>query len=253
MISSAVLARPSALALMLRGIIETSGLIAGEASVVGRIAVDEIARPWLRFLEVAKHDLRPLQGVAGPSQALGIANVRVLVLAFRRVELARLVDAVESIEASLVEIDEPCSNIQGFQRFFIAHSVIVGLAVLVALAFAPPMGAFVFAQTLHQRIHVGFHHLVGNGQVFVCVAQDDAFNPLGEGEESRTAAHERLPIGSHFVGEVLGDCRYQTALAPGPLDEGHCGRRAYIRPWRVLEDPIELNNAAHAGAPTSCL
>src|SRR5207248_5368217 len=80
----------------------------GRDRIVGRVEIDEIARLGARhrLLERRVLEIDPEKGVAGGDQRSRIGEARVLVPAEGDVETAGAVDAPETVEAGLVEVDE---------------------------------------------------------------------------------------------------------------------------------------------------
>jgi hypothetical protein len=85
--------------------------IIGVGDSVGRVTVNHVALTGTPHCnrEVLDLDRRAVQRLASGVQLLGIANNEGLRMSTERnVEFAFEIDAVEAVEAGLVEINEPC-------------------------------------------------------------------------------------------------------------------------------------------------
>src|ERR1039457_2067512 len=185
------------------------------ARVVGRVEVDEVVllRLELQKPEVLGLDTRPLELLGSPAQPFLVENARIGIPAERNIEYASAVDAVETIETGLVQIDEPGGlGDEGKRRLF-AHGqeevLVVSLLVL--------------AQELDHLPHIIPHRLEGFDELAVVVPQNHLarFDHGLEVKENRAAAKEGFDITPDATPGWIEprELRQKLSLAAGPLQE----------------------------------
>ena len=144
-----------------------------------------------------------------------VRDIRVLISAPRRIELAGAVDAEQAVVAGLVQVNDPrCPLDVGPRliRLLVAiprpHRIIILLAILFLMG----------AQRRNQLFRLFLDHPVYIDQLFVGVI-DHRLVRLSP-KEHRTAPDKRLIIGRTFRDQRI-DAVQQLPFAAYPFEDGH--------------------------------
>ena len=180
---------------------------------IGRVEIDQIS--FFRFrdsiLEASQGNSGPPKSLRGCPQTLLVADEGVLVAAHRDVELPLLVDSVQSVEASAVEVEQAGGSKNGLSRALLADAVVVVVTVT----------SLVLGQFADQFLAVGLKHRVEIVKLRIDIIEHHVLTLkktlFVEPKENGTSPHERLKIGTKFGGEVLFVLFQESPLASGPF------------------------------------
>ena len=144
-----------------------------------------------------------------------VRDIRVLISAPRRIELAGAVDAEQAVVAGLVQVNDPrCPLDVGPRLIRLLVAILRPHRILILLAILFLMGA----QRRNQRFRLFLDHPVYIDQLFVGVI-DHRLVRLSP-KKHRTAPDKRLIIGRTFRDQRI-DAVQQLPFAAYPFEDGH--------------------------------